>query len=341
MERKLSYLGDAGTGMELERTSIDDLLIALYEQLLKSGVRHDGGSRGPSTELLGVTLRLTNPRARISRSEDRGRPFSAIGELLWYLKKSDRLDFIHPYIKRYEEDAVDGVLPGAYGPRLFDMHGQHDQIANVTNLLSESPGSRRAVIQLFDASDIAVRKSEIPCTTTLQFHIRDRLLHMSVTMRSNDAYFGLPHDVFCFTMLQEMMARRLGLDLGHYIHHAGSMHFYDEFSERLAQYMQEGFQRPIEMGRMPDGDPFALVPELLAAEAAVRSSESVSADDVAGPGYWADFVRLVQVFWASRRREPLDDLKREFFDPMYRVYLEGRRAVAKQASPMLPQADMA
>lgn len=253
-------------------------------------------------------------------------PFSA--RLSWH-----RLDFIQPYIKRYEEDAVDGVLPGAYGPRLFDMHGQYDQIANATDLLRKSPGSRRAVIQLFDASDIAARKSEIPCTTTLQFHVRDRLLHMSVMMRSNDAYFGLPHDVFCFTMLQEMMARRLGVELGHYIHHAGSMHVYDEFTDRMTRYMREGFQRPIEMGRMPDGDPFALVPGLLAAEAAVRNGEAVAAEDVAGPGYWADFVRLVQVFWASRRREPLDGLKGEFSDPMYRVYLEGRRSIAEPTAP--------
>jgi thymidylate synthase len=325
--------------VELERASIDDLLIALYEQILAHGQRHDGGSRGPSTELLGVTLRLTNPRARISRSEDRGRPFSAIGELLWYLKKSDQLEFIRPYIKRYEEDAVDGVLPGAYGPRLFDMRGQHDQIANVTALLSKSAGSRRAVIQLFDAADIAVRKSEIPCTTTLQFHAREDLLHMSVTMRSNDAYFGLPHDVFCFTMLQEMMARRLGLELGHYIHHAGSMHVYDDFLDRLSGYMDEGFQRPVEMGRMPDGDPFTIVPGLLDAEARIRCGEVVSADAVAGSGYWADFIRLVQVFWASRRKEALDDLKSEFFDPMYRVYLEGRRSVSESTTSSTARAE--
>ncbi len=51
-------------------------------------------------------------------------------------------------------------------------------------------------------------------------------LHMSVTMRSNDAYMGLPHDVFCFTMLQEMVAKTLGLELGEYYHYVGSMHLY-------------------------------------------------------------------------------------------------------------------
>jgi thymidylate synthase len=311
--------------VELERDSLDGILIDLYKNLIEKGGRNEGGTRGANTELLGVTLRLTDPRARISRSEDRGRPFSAVGELLWYLIGSDQLEFIKPYIPRYEEDAVDGVLPGAYGPRLFGMHGKHDQVANVIRLLSNSPGSRRAVIQLFDASDIATRPPEIPCTTTIQFHARGNLLHMSVTMRSNDAYWGLPHDVFCFTMIQEMMARRLGLELGQYIHHAGSLHVYDEFVGGLRGYIDEGYQRPMSMARMPDGDPFALVAAICDAEDRIRHGESVSADDVAGPGYWADFVRLFKVFWATGRGEQLDELKGAFVDPIFRTYLEGRR----------------
>lgn len=103
--------------------TLDDVLIELYKALLMAKGCNKGGTRGPNREMLGVTLRITNPRARLSRSEDRGKPFSAVGELLWYLSGSDRLDFIEPYIKRYREDAVDGVLPGAYGPRLFALRG--------------------------------------------------------------------------------------------------------------------------------------------------------------------------------------------------------------------------
>lgn len=108
------------------------------------------------------------------------------------------LKFIEPYIKQYKHDAVDGILEGAYGPRLLQKNGCIYQLRSIIWLLSNRPGSRRAVIQLFDADDIAVEKKEIPCTTTLQFHLRDNMLHMSVTMRSNDAYLGLPHDGVSF-----------------------------------------------------------------------------------------------------------------------------------------------
>jgi len=138
--------------------------------------------------------------------------------LLWYLAKSDKLDFIEPYVGEYRKDAVNGVLPGAYGPRLFAMRGEINQIENVIRLLRKKSGSRRAVVQLFNAEDIATEHSEIPCTTALQFHLREGMLSLSVTMRSNDAVWGLPHDVFCFTMIQEMMARALDAELGEYYH---------------------------------------------------------------------------------------------------------------------------
>jgi len=79
---------------------------------------------------------------------------------------------------------------GGYGPRLFEQRG-HDQVGNVLDLLRSNPQSRRAVIQLFNAEDISRYHREVPCTTTMQFMVRDGRLHMLTTMRSNDAYIGL------------------------------------------------------------------------------------------------------------------------------------------------------
>lgn len=324
--------------MEFSGESLDEVLIALYEELLRNG---DGnvGSRGSTVEMLGTALRITKPRARLSRSENRGKPFSALGELLWYLSGSDALDFIRPYVPQYAQDATDGVIHGAYGPRLFAMRGGVDQVANVARLLMQKPSSRRAVIQLFNAEDIASEHKEIPCTTTLQFHLRGGRLHMSATLRSNDAYWGLPHDVFCFTMLQEMMARRVGAELGEYYHYAGSMHIYEDYVDGARAYIEEGHQKTVEMPPMPLGDPFGLTDALLAAEKRIRSGEVVAAGDAIAEPYWADIVRLIQVFWATRtskgaagRDDRLDDLKSEFVHPMYGVFLEGRRGL-KQRRP--------
>jgi thymidylate synthase len=256
--------------MEIKGEGLDDVLRQVYRALLDTGVRL-GGSRGEILECLGVTVRIGNPRARISRSENRSKPFSALGELLWYMSGSEDLEFIKPYVSAYKEDAVDGVLEGAYGPRLFRMQGSINQFDSIEALLKDKPDSKRAVIQLFKAEDIASPHKEIPCTTTMQFFIRAGKLHMSVTMRSNDAFWGMPHDVFCFTMIQEVIARRLGCELGEYLHYAGSMHFYTKHEENVRAYLNEGVQRMIEMPPMPHGDAFARIGQLTELERQLRS----------------------------------------------------------------------
>lgn len=306
--------------MEIEKNSLDDVLKELYPAIIDEGNRNKS-SKGENTELLGVTIRILNPRDRLSRSENRGKPFSAIGELLWYLSGSDELDFISPYIPDYENYAEDGIVPGAYGPRLFGNRVFPNQIENVSDILSHKRGSRRAVIQLLDSRDIDSNQKEIPCTCTLQFHIREDRMHMSVTMRSNDAYFGLPHDIFCFTMLHEMLARRLKAELGTYIHHVGSMHIYDEHKERAKSYLKEGYQETNEMPEMPMEDPFSLREDLLLAESLARRGVKFSARDIIDDDYWSDIIRMIQVYWMRKQNKDPNSMKSEFINDMFLQYL--------------------
>jgi len=63
--------------------------------------------------------------------------------------------------------------------------------------------------------------------------VRDNKLHLVATMRSNDAWLGLPYDIFCFTTLQRIIAVELGLELGTYVHQAGSEHIYAKNQEKI------------------------------------------------------------------------------------------------------------
>lgn len=211
--------------MHIAAETLDDLMREALDYLFKSGqaIRPE---KGDAVEVIGTLLELTNPRARLSRSESRGKVFSCIGELCWYLAGSNSLEFIEYYLPRYAQAADGEIIFGGYGPRLFGMRG-HDQIANIVALLRAHSVSRKAVIQLFDAGDLAARHNDIPCTCSLQFLIRSGRLHLVTFMRSNDWFFGLPHDVFAFTMLQEIVARDLGVDVGVYKHAVGSLHLYD------------------------------------------------------------------------------------------------------------------
>src|ERR1044072_3191148 len=86
--------------------TIDDLIYDVFEALLDEPF-DVSPTRGRSSELLGVMLHLNNPLARLSRTETRGKPFSALGELMWYLAKSNKLDFIKHYIRGYEKESPD------------------------------------------------------------------------------------------------------------------------------------------------------------------------------------------------------------------------------------------
>lgn len=233
---------------------------------------------------------------------------------------------VHPALHRaYTKDSEDGLtVHGGYGPRIFGQRG-HDQLENAIRLLRESPATRRAFIQIFNAEDNAKRHKEVPCTTGLQFLLREGKLHLVANMRSNDAYFGLPHDVFCFTMLQEMVARILGVELGRYWHSAASMHLYDKDRAAARRYLGEGYQRHLEMPPMPEGDPRPAIRRLFDAERLIRARRRVEAGSLGLPPYWADLVRLLQIHFAQGDGARLDALRAELVHPGYRTFVEGQR----------------
>src|SRR5690349_10914171 len=139
--------------MFIRGNTLDDLLLALFSRLLKSG-SPVSSTRGDSREIIGVLLELQEPRARLSRTETRGKPFSCLGEFLWYLSRSNKLEQIAYYLPAYKDESEDGeTIYGGYGARLFAQRG-NDQLRNVIELLSAKPESRRAVIQLFNAEDL-------------------------------------------------------------------------------------------------------------------------------------------------------------------------------------------
>lgn len=309
--------------MHISAETLDDALLQLYPILLARSKDSVTASRGETAEIIGALIEITNPRARLSRSETRGKLYSSLGELLWYLSKENRLDFIVEYVSRYKDETEDGVtIYGGYGPRLFGP--AVDQVKNIIELLRERPTSRRAVIQIFDKTDIATPHKEIPCTTTLQFFVRDSRLDMVVTMRSNDAYFGLPHDVFCFTMLQEIIARSLGNDVGIYRHFAGSLHIYKERWDDAQNFVNEAYQQRIAMPEMPAEDPWPSISIILGAEQRIRAGEPFDVSTLGLSDYWCDLVRILQIFFAKGDQGRITNLAEQINFRRYRPYILGR-----------------
>ncbi|MGX4729640.1 thymidylate synthase [Pseudomonas corrugata] len=278
--------------MFIKSDTVDDLLKKVFKEILENGTEAEP-TKGRTKELSGVLLKLTNPLGRLSRTEGKGTIFSCLGELLWYLSGSNRLDQINYYIQNYYKYSDDGrTIFGAYGPKLFGVEGQ---IPTVIEALQKRDSTRKAVVQLFSSSDIKALHKDIPCTCTLQFLVREGKLSLYTSMRSNDAFKGLPHDIFAFTMLQELAARKLGIPMGEYGHYVTSLHLYMDDLEKVQSFQNEGWQEKVPMPPMPDGDQTSNVLKLLKHERELRRLNKI-VSEMHSTDYWRDLSILLEVF---------------------------------------------
>src|SRR6218665_946960 len=260
----------------------------------------------------------------------RGKAFSALGELMWYLSGSDSLEFIYNYVKLYAKEQIeDGAVYGAYGPRMFDSTGIISQVDIILNLLRSKPSSRKAVIQLFEAKDIRNiepdKTRSAPCTCSIQLLLRDNKLHMIVNMRSNDAFIGLPHDIFAFTMLQEIFASELKVKLGPYTHFVGSLHLYQTDYSKAKDYLEEGFQTTVDyMPAMPEGTTLIELKKVLSLEESIRLGKPYDIEKQGLDVYWKDLTYLLAFHQNHQQKnsEGMKEVMSKISEKMYRPILE-------------------
>ena len=136
------------------------------------------------------------------------------------------------------------------------------------------------------------------CASSLELLIRDGRLDAIVCMRSNDAIWGLPYDVFLFTFLQEMMAIELKVELGSYYHFAGSLHLYERHLG-LANRIVESQCRSLHEIEMPPIDRLEDCVRFLAFEEALRRGITTYEITELSP-YWRELAEVLHVFHASK-----------------------------------------
>jgi thymidylate synthase len=295
--------------MKFVANSIDDLLIDVYTHIIEDG-KDNHATKGKNIEVLGCEMVLTNPIARISRSESRGLIFSCLGEFFWYLSGSNDVEPIKYYIPRYRNYCEsDGKVHGGYGKRLFNMHDKYNQIERIINQLKCSSSTRKAVIQLFDSSDLCESYKDIPCTLNLQFILREGKLDMFTMMRSNDAFMGLPHDIFVFTMLLELIASELDCEIGTYHHYVVSLHLYEDSIEKAKDFINEGYmlEKSI-MDPMPKRSYSNDLETILNYEKIIRSDEKVDCSKINISPYWKDILNLL-IFFNQTKKNDIANLR--------------------------------
>lgn len=123
----------------------------------------------------------------------------------------------------------DGKFAYTYSER---MDGQ---MTSVVNILKNNPGSRQAIITIYDKHDDQSHvggEQRIPCSMHYQFLLRQvgsrRLLTLIYVMRSCDYYKHFPIDCRLALMLLEYVAKEIDALPSTFIHTIGSLHAYYE-----------------------------------------------------------------------------------------------------------------
>lgn len=216
----------------VEFNTIDELQIEILRKLFTEGdfvvVREL-----KTLELCNVNFCLSNPLNRNTHNSKRKWKYPlAIGEFAWHISGSNDLDFISYYARQWKNFSSDGrvINESCYGHKIFKKDALNEsQWSRLITLLKRDRFSRRAVLDLFQSDNgIDYISIDVACVCTVQFLIRNGKLDAIVNMRSNDIIWGLPYDIYLFTMLQELLSLELGVALGKYYHNVGSMHIYEK-----------------------------------------------------------------------------------------------------------------
>ncbi|MFJ3793470.1 thymidylate synthase [Kitasatospora sp. NPDC090091] len=267
-----------------------------------------------SHEIIGAAFRLTDPRQRALYLTSRPvNPVYHHAEALWYLGGMRNLDLIGHYANRRRADSRNGVTidGSSYGARIFAPRtdGAPSAFDQALELLKAEKDSKRAYLPVFEARDLdEIGHPDLPCLVGLHLLARDGHLHMVTYMRANDANRGMVCDVYSFTLIQEFAAALLGLRLGSYIHHVGSMHVGLRDLQRAGKVLDEAaatapdtmprFAAPV----MPAGTTWEHIRTVLEHEELLRTNRvQYTPGDVAEldlPRYWQ---RVLLLFEAHRQ----------------------------------------
>jgi thymidylate synthase len=149
----------------------------------------------------------------------------AQAEWLWYLSENPSVKEISKLAKIWGDIAdEDGNVNSNYGYQWSRTR----QLNRVISELIENRESRRASISIYDGKESHLHSKDTPCTYALGFNIVNNKLQMFISMRSCDLVYGFCNDQYCFSMLQQLIANTLQLEVGTSTWSIQSLHIYEK-----------------------------------------------------------------------------------------------------------------
>ncbi len=163
---------------------------------------------------------------------------SILHEVLWYLSGENHIRNLRKHTKIWDAWAdEDGNLETAYGYywRHFpsaekDKEGnwqirEVDQIKYVIDELKNKPYSRRLVVTAWEPGN-ATKSKLPPCHYSFAFNVSNGKLNCHLTQRSGDIALGIPFNLAAYSILTQIIAQEVNLELGFFAHTIIDAHIY-------------------------------------------------------------------------------------------------------------------
>jgi len=153
-------------------------------------------------------------------------------ELAWYHSKSLSVNDIPGKIPEIWKRVADknGIINSNYGFLIWSEQN-FNQYSNVVGELKNNPNSRRAIMiynrpsMHYDYNQNGM--SDFVCTNSVQYFIRDNVLEVVVSMRSNDVVYGYRNDFAWQDYIAELVQDELKCNSRKIIWQVGSLHVYE------------------------------------------------------------------------------------------------------------------
>jgi len=193
------------------------------------------------------------------------RPLVLQGVKIWnewpharYVRETGDDITIDDFVQRIADDAGFAAKWGDLGPvygkqwvdwptyryradGLYERGHGINQVAQVVQSLSTTPGSRRHIIEGWNVAELD-RMALPPCHKTYQFHVDgeggDARLNCVLYQRSCDVALGLPFNLWSAALLTRMMAQQVGMQPGELVWMGGDVHLYLNHADLVAEQLQ-------------------------------------------------------------------------------------------------------
>ncbi len=163
---------------------------------------------------------------------------SLLHEVLWYLSGENHIRNLRKHTKIWDAWADEsGNLETAYGyywrhfpSAVKDENGnwkvtEVDQIKYVIDEIKRNPNSRRLVVSAWEPGN-ATKSKLPPCHYSFVFNVNDGKLNCHLTQRSGDIALGIPFNLAAYSLLTQVIAQQVNLELGEFAHTIVDAHIY-------------------------------------------------------------------------------------------------------------------